>query len=84
MSILARLWRAIVFARTYDTAFWTLERLSDRQLAAYGVARADIWRAADRVAREAARRAERWLPRRDQVPGAFDLNTDERNAPCIP
>lgn len=54
MSILAKLWRAIVFTRTYDAAFWTLERLSDRQLAASGIARAEIRRVADRVARLAA------------------------------
>jgi uncharacterized protein YjiS (DUF1127 family) len=53
-NILAKLWRAIVFARTYDAAFWTLERLSNRQLAAYGITRAEIWRVANRVAREAA------------------------------
>jgi uncharacterized protein YjiS (DUF1127 family) len=57
MSILIRLWQAVVYALTYDAAFLTFERLSDRQLAAYGVTRAEVWRAADRAALEAAGRA---------------------------
>ena len=57
MRFLKPLRRAIVFARTYDNAYWTLERMSDRQLASYGIDRGEVWRVADRLAREAAGRA---------------------------
>jgi uncharacterized protein YjiS (DUF1127 family) len=59
MRIIAQLRRGLTFARTYDRAFWTLERMSDRQLAGFGIGRAEIWRVADRLAREAAARTAR-------------------------
>ena len=59
MNIIAQLRRGLTFARTYDRAFWTLEGMSDRQLAGFGIGRAEIWRVADHLARETAARAAR-------------------------
>jgi uncharacterized protein YjiS (DUF1127 family) len=56
VSILATLRRALAFARTYDEAFHVLNGMGDRELARWGIARAEVWRVADRVAREAAGR----------------------------
>ena len=59
MKIIAQLRRGLTFARTYDRAFWALEGMSDRQLAGFGIGRAEIWRVADHLARETAARAAR-------------------------
>ncbi len=59
MRLLRDLRRAIAFARTYGDAYWVLERMSDRQLVGYGIARSEIWQVADRVARGAGRAAAR-------------------------
>jgi uncharacterized protein YjiS (DUF1127 family) len=59
MNIIAQLRRGLTFARTYDSAFWALEGMSDRQLAGFGIGRAEIWRVADHLARETAARAAR-------------------------
>jgi len=57
LGIIARIRRGLAFVRTYDRAYWTLEGMTDRQLAGFGIGRAEIWQVADHLAREAAGRA---------------------------
>lgn len=54
MRFLRQLRRGLAFARAYDHAYRALLAMSDGELARLGIARTEVWRAADRLAREAA------------------------------